>query len=552
MNPSMPEQTDIQNSSGTAAKPLIFSLLLAAGLLAGMNINREKKDKFSQIFDIIGKDYVDSTRLHVLEKNTIDFLLDQLDPHSTYIPPSLTEINERQIRGSYQGVGIEYIRFMDTVFVFSVYPGGPAEKAGVKPGDRLLEAAGKSLTDTLDNTELQEAIQGSGTAQLTLRVYRRSDHKIHTLALSKSNIVMNSTEVYYMVSKTLGYMKLDRFSGNTYKEFMAALNALKARGMKDLILDLRNNGGGLLNEAVAIANEFLQKDEIISYTYGFHRSKNFYRADGNGTFKEGRLLLLINHNSASASEILAAAMQDNDRAVVMGNRSFGKGLVQEPFRLSDGSIIRLTIARYYTPSGRSIQKTYTAGKMDLYRNEIYRRDWLKDTLNPVFDSTVQKKYFSKNGRLLTSGGGIRPDVFLRDTLSDSTEIEMLMPGLFYSRIFDIYVLDHFKQLTNVNKNVLSDVYLFQDYYTVDQADALRFIALAQHIPYLRKLKYSKNTAEIIKRQLKAALAYRLFGETGYSQLVNLEDGIFSKSFGVLQNYRQILNIGRRNTRRFDY
>lgn len=545
------EQPTIQNSRGTALKPIILAIILAAGLYAGMQINREKKDKFSQIFDIIQNDYVDSTRKDLLEEKTIDYLLSQLDPHSSYIPAQLTEINERQIRGNYEGLGIEYIQFSDTLFVFNTTPNGPADKAGLKPGDRLLKAGDVDLTDTLTRTEIQEAMLGNSSKKIPITVYRRSINQYLNFNITTERIVLNSSEVYYMVNKTLGYIKLERFSGNTHSEFMKAINDLKARGMKELILDLRNNGGGLLSEASAIANEFLQIDEIISYTYGLRRQKNYYKADGKGNFKDGKLILLINHNTASASEILAGALQDNDRAVIIGNRSYGKGLVQEPFRLSDGSMMRLTIARYYTPSGRSIQKTY--GKnIEAYRNEIYIRDRLSDTLNPVLDPNVKKDFFSKNGRLLIAGGGIRPDVFLRDTMNDTTEIESMMPGLFYSRIFDIYVLDYMGKELYKSSSVLKDEMLFQNQYTVSQKDVLLFIEVARKIPYLRNLKFSTNTASIIRKHLKAALAYRLFGETGYSRIINREVGVFSISIDVLKKYDRILNNRSPNRRKFDY
>lgn len=531
-------------------RPLIYAVFLAAGIGIGVNINREKKDKFSQLFDIIQRDYVDTVNTDDLQEDAIDHILEQLDPHSTYIPPQLSEINERQIRGSYPGLGIEYILFQDTAFIFDIYAGAPAEKAGLKPGDRLLVANGINLTDTLTTTKIQEAMQGDGNA-VKLKILRRSSNKILDFTVDRENIIVNSTSVYYMVSGTLGYIQIERFSGQSHKEFTTALEALKKKGMKDLILDLRNNGGGLLNEAVSIANEFLQKDDIISYTYGLHRKRQDYIADGNGSFKDGKLILLINHNTASASEILSGALQDNDRAVILGNRSFGKGLVQEPFRLTDGSTLRLTIARYYTPSGRSIQKTYDKN-IESYRNEIYKRNQLKDTLDPVFDSTVRKEFFTRNGRLLTSGGGIRPDIFLRDTISDSTEIEMLMPGLFYSRIFDIYLLDYMSGELEKAKRTYKDVNSFEAGYQVDQKHVVKLVGVARSLPYLRKLKNSPKTDALIKKYLKAAIAMRVFGEKGRSQIINREEGVFSKSLEVLKNYERILMIGRHKSRNIDY
>jgi carboxyl-terminal processing protease len=547
----MPERENINNSGWRSVKPLLFAVFLATGITMGVNINREGKDKFSQIFDIIEKDYVDSTKTEQLQEDAIDYMLSQLDPHSSYIPAQLSEYNERQIRGNYEGLGIEYIKFRDTLFVFNVYKSGPADKAGLRSGDRLVTANGINLTDSLTSTQVQEAIQGNPGSNAKLMVYRRSSNQYLNVDIARGSIMLNSSEVYYMVNKTLGYIQIDRFSGNTHKQFLEALNLLKKNGLQDLILDLRNNGGGLLNEAVAIANEFLEKDQVISYTFGMHRRRDDYIADGNGAFKNGKLILLVNHNTASASEILAGALQDNDRAVVMGNRSFGKGLVQQPFRLSDGSILRLTVARYYTPSGRSIQKTYNKN-IQSYRNEIYSRNQDKDTLDPILDSTVKKEFFSKNGRLLTVGGGIRPDVFLRDTTSDSTEIETLMPGLFYSRIFDIYLLDYMSdELADVIAQY-KDINSFNKNYSIELRHVNKFIAVAKTVPYLRNLKYSEKTSQIIRKYLKAAIGFRIFGETGRSQIINLEEGVFSKSFEVLKKYERILNIGMQKSRNFDY
>ena len=547
----MTAPNEINNSSRTALRPLLYALMLAAGIGIGMSVNQTSKDKFSQIFDIINRDYVDSTRTEVLAESTIEYLLSQLDPHSSYIAPQYTEINEQQIRGNYEGLGIEYISFRDTPCVYNVYAGSPAEKAGIKPGDRLLMAGKLKLTDSLSYKEIRSAMTGEAKSSIAIKVFRRNTNSIIDFNISRDNIVLNSSEVYYMVNSTLGYIQIERFSNNTHKQFVAAMEELRKLGMKDLLIDLRNNGGGLLYEAVAIANEFLQKDEIISYTSGYRRKRHDFIADGNGTFKDGKLVLLINHNTASASEILAGALQDNDRAIIIGNRSFGKGLVQEPFKLSDGSTLRLTIARYYTPSGRSIQKSYDKN-IENYRNEIFRRDILKDTLNPVLDSSIKKEFFTKNGRLLTKGGGIRPDITLRDTINDSTEIEQLMPGLFYSRIFDIYLMDYMSGDIEKARQLYKDVYSFQARYSIDKKEVLRFIKVASAIPYLRQLKYSIKTEDIIKKHLKAAIAYRLYGERGKSQIINREEGVFSKTFEVLKNYNRILNIGVKKSRRFDY
>jgi carboxyl-terminal processing protease len=547
----MLENPSVKNSNKVALRPIFYAICLSVGVWMGLNIHTESQDKFSQIFSIIDQDYVDSLKIDQLKHNTITSLLESLDPHSSYIPARLSEYSNRQINGKYEGLGIEYISYLDTLMVYNVFKGGPAEKAGVMPGDRMLMANNVALTDSLNSEDIQDAMLGEVNSALSLKVYRRNTNQILTFNIKRSTITINSSEVYYMVNSTLGYIQIERFSSETHNQFLTALDSLKKLGLRDLILDLRNNGGGLLSEAVAIANEFLPKDRMISFTYGQHRKRHEYIADGMGRFQDGKLVLLVNHNTASASEILAGALQDNDRAVIMGNRTYGKALVQEPFRLNDGSMLRLTIARYYTPSGRSIQKSY--GKnIESYRNEIYVRDILKDTLNPILDSSIKKKYFTTNGRILISGGGIRPDVLLRDTMSDSTEVESLMPGLFYSKVFDIYLVDY---MSDDLKNIASrykSVALFHRNYKIDHREIQKLIKIAAQIPYLRNLKYSPKTAAIIDKHLKAALAYRIYGEIGKSQIINEEEDVFSKTFEVLKNYNRILNIGVKKTRSFDY
>lgn len=538
-------------SSKKALTPLLYALLLGIGVAIGMYVKGVQKDKFSQILDIISKDYVDSTHSVDIESESIEYLLSQLDPHSSYIPPELAEQSARQVAGKYEGLGIEYIVFKDTIFINNVSVGGPAEKAGILAGDRLLKANGKQLTDSLTSTKISQALQGEPNTKADLTIYRRKDNKYFTVSVGRQTIVVNSSDIYYMVNGTLGYIKIDRFSGSSHQQFLTVLKNLKAQGMKDLILDLRNNGGGLLNEATSIANEFLEKDDLIAFTKGLHRKRTEYRANGNGLFKKGKLILLINHNTASASEILAGALQDNDRAIVMGNRSFGKGLVQEPYRLMDGSTLRLTIARYYTPSGRSIQKPYS-GNINTYRNEIYTRNNLDDTLEPALDSNLVKTFFTRNGRVLTAGGGVRPDIILRDTTADSTEIEMLLPGLFYSHVFDVYLLDAMhKELAFVKQNFKS-IRIFDESYVVSEANIRNLIRLAKSIPYLKKLEYSKKTADVIRKHLKSAIANRVFGEIGNSMVINKDEGIFSKSLEVLKKYNAILNIGKQKGSSFDY
>lgn len=544
----MRETKEISNNTNQTVRPLLVFLFLALGTLIGTSINKEKKDKFSQILNIVQNDYVDSTNEIALREDAIRYLLSQLDPHSSYIPPSLSEISSRQIRGNYEGLGIEYLYFRDTLFVYNLFPGSPALLAGVKAGDRLLKSNSIVLTDTMNEDLIQKSFEKN---PVQLEIYRRSDHSFQKISLKKGEISINSSSTYYMVNNSLGYIKIERFSSQTHKEFLNSLNQLKSKGLKDLIIDLRDNGGGLLGEAVAIANEFLEKDAMITYTLGNKRTRRDFIADGNGIFKEGKLILLINQNTASASEILSGCLQDNDRAVIIGSRTFGKGLVQEPFRLPDGSTLRLTTARYYTPSGRSIQKTYTKN-IELYRNELFSRDVLSDTLNPVFDSTTRKDFFSLNGRLLTYGGGIRPDIVLWDTENDSTDIDKIEQAFRYSRILDIYLLDFMSNDLEKIKTKYPNTNAFIQNYQIEAKHVQNVYQYFKHIPYLKNIKQQAKINDLINKQLKRVIAFRLYGENGRSQISNLQDGIFSKSLDVLKNYNKLLNIGPKKSHRFDY
>ncbi len=534
-----------------AQKSLIAFLFLAFGVIIGLYINPFKPDKYTQLLEIIKKDYVDSIDMENMEENNIEHLLSLLDPHSSYIPPAYTQMNARQISGKYDGLGIEYIFFNDSLVVYRVFDQSPAKKRGIKEGDRIIKANGHIICDTLKSNKISEYMYGEDGKESKLLIFRKSLNKTIEISVPKETIVLNSSSLYYMVNSHLGYIKIDRFSSNTHSEFMNSFNELKKQGLKELILDLRNNGGGLLSEAVAIANEFLENESMISYTKGRNRRKNIYKADGKGSIKKEPLILLINHNTASASEILAGALQDNDRAVIFGNRSFGKGLVQEPFNLLDGSAVRLTISRYYTPSGRSIQKPYNAD-IENYRNEIYKRNNLNDTLNPAYDSTISKKFFTKNGRLLTSNGGIRPDIILRDTIADSTEIETLLPGLFYSHVIEIYLMDYMEADIEFCKKQYKTELQFDQLYQVNEMHVKKLITVANKLPYLKNLVYSKKVSSIIKKNLKASIALRIYGEKGKSIILNTNDGIFSKTLEVLKNYDDIIHPSNNKKTRFDY
>ena len=544
----MSEPTQIKNTNHQSIQPLLIFVCLAVGVLWGAQIKKVEKDKFTQIIDIVESDYVDSSNGEYIREASIKFLLSQLDPHSTYIPSQLSEISSRQIKGEYDGLGIEYFRTNDTLFVYHVMPNSPAGKSGILPGDRLLKINNKDIVNEKNEDSLRAILQSK---EMLISLYRKSTHQFYNINVKKAPISMNSSKSYYMMNETLGYIKIERFSSQTHQEFLLALNELKAKGMKELLLDLRDNGGGLLSESVAIANEFLEKDALITFTEGHKRLKKEYFANGKGGFISGKLILLINQNTASASEILAGALQDNDRAVLLGSRSFGKGLVQEPFRLSDGSLIRLTTARYYTPSGRSIQRDYDQSP-ELYRLQIFNRDIFADTLNPILDSSSRKEFFSKNGRLLTPGGGLRPDLVYTSTQKDSIYTSGFIQNLNYTNLLKVFVLDKMQQELKMIKQQYKSPQVFFNKYKLPNKYIIQVLKEVKKNKHFINYQTGFKNEQMIEDALLLEITFRVFGETGKNILANKQEGVYSKTLEVLKKYNTLLNIKPKNTRRFDY
>src|SRR5436190_274106 len=362
--------------------PLIFSIVMIAGMFFGFNLHKQtgttksffalnKRNSLEEALDLIKLRYVDSVHLDTLEEGAIQQMMSGLDPHSLYIPASsLKEVNE-DIEGNFEGIGVEFNFFYDTVHVLYVLPGSPSDKAGLQVADRILKVndqliVGKKMT----SDGVKKLVRGPVNSQVNLTILR--NNHLLTIPIIRGKIPVPSLDAAYMMDKTAGYIKLNKFSENTYAEFMDAMQKLRDQGLKKLILDLRGNGGGLMDEAVQIADEFLDDNKLIVYTQGMNTPKREYAAKRPGVFETGKLVVLVDELSASASEILSGALQDWDRATIIGRRTFGKGLVQEQYELGDGSAIRLTVARYYTPVGRSIQRPYDKGKK-IYMDEIWQR-----------------------------------------------------------------------------------------------------------------------------------------------------------------------------------
>lgn len=406
-------------------QPLIYAMLIIAGIFIGIYImpsgasqvgnlgNNNPANKISDVINFIQDEYVDTVNQKLLVNTTIEQMLQQLDPHSAYIPAEdLEQVNE-PLKGNFDGIGIEFHLTHDTIMVVNVIPGGPSAEVGLMAGDRIVKVDGKNFTGPkITNDSVIKNLRGEGGTKVKVSVYRRSSPKLIDFTITRGKIPIYSIDAAYMADPQTGYIRMSRFGEQTFDEYLTAFSKLKADGMQQLILDLRGNGGGFLEIAQEIADEFLSDGKMIVFTQGRKQPRKDYKATSNGQFEKGKIVVLIDEGSASASEIVAGALQDWDRATIVGRRSFGKGLVQQQAEMPDGSAIRLTVARYYTPTGRCIQKSYSDGYME-YESDIMNRYNHGEFLNAdsiKFSDTT--KYKTPGGKTVFGGGGIMPDIFV--------------------------------------------------------------------------------------------------------------------------------------------
>lgn len=416
--------------------PIVFALLLIVGMYIGQsldfNTNYADSDgaeitaedaykKIGQVLKYVNTEYVDSINNDELTEKTVNDLLQNLDPHSTYISAKeLKEVNEG-LEGNFQGVGIEYNIFDDTIRVVTVIAGGPAADVGIMAGDKIIKVDGENVAGVkIKSKDVTKRLRGDGGTKVRVLIMRNNQKQLTEYAITRGEIPLYSVDISYMLDAKTGYIKLSRFAETSYEEFMQATAKLKRVGMQQLIFDLRGNGGGLLDIAVQIADEFLENEKLIVYTKGKSTATKNYNATKKGQYENLPLVILIDENSASASEILAGCLQDNDRATIVGRRSFGKGLVQHQLDLPDGSAIRLTIARYYTPTGRCIQKPYDKGTEEYYKDEEDRYESGELLNKDSIHFADSLKFKTPKGKVVYGGGGIMPDVFVPlDTMGRS-------------------------------------------------------------------------------------------------------------------------------------
>ena len=528
----------MQNKKLQVWLPLLFSITAIAGIFLGYKIRDnmpgkkffqfEKRRPIAQVLDLIQNKYVDNKDINPLADTAIVAILAKLDPHSTFIPANeLQEVNE-EINGSFFGIGIEFSMIADTLNIINVLSNGPAFKSGLLVGDKIIKANDSTISGIKSNADrVRNLIKGKIGSTIVIQFLRNG--KILQKNIVRDIIPLNSIDAAYMMNKSVGFIRINKFTANTYREFMEALMKLKSHGLQQLILDLRDNGGGVLDEAVEIADEFLSGDKLITYTEGAHFPKKEFRCRRNGQFEIGKLIVLSNEGSASASEILLGALQDWDRAIIVGRRSFGKGLVQDQYTLSDNSALRLTVARYYTPVGRSIQKPYTSGEKEYY-NDIHKRYMHGEMVNAdsiKFDSSQIFKTIS--GKIIYGGGGISPDIFIAaDTTHASPQIARLWIKGSLNDFGYMYYLLHpnlLKQYPTAEKFATS----FNDAGEGWQL----LVSMAKKDSIDIGLLTGKDK-EFLQKSVKALVGRQLYRTEGYFMVQNQKDGEVQKVLELIQ------------------
>ena len=517
------------NNNLNWAKPLFYGFLVIVGILIGVffkgNFNlgslvKNNQQPIQEMMELVQSKYVDSVANDSVGLKLANYYLEQLDPHSVYIPPAdLNEVNE-QLQPNFKGIGIEFQQFRDSIFVAYVMKDGPAGKAGLQIGDILLTAddtvqlSGKKW----EADDIRKKLKGPSNSKVKLMVYRAGQKKSYTI--SRDNVAVSPVDASYMIDTVVGYIRINKFADRTYEAFMQALEPLLAKGMKSLVIDLRGNGGGLLSEAVAIADELLSGNKLIVYTQGVHSPRVDYFSKREGLFEQGGLTILMDETSASASEVLAGALQDWDRATIVGRRSFGKGLVQQQFKLSNGGALRLTTAKYYSPLGRNIQRPYTHSKQD-YENDFVTR-LHEDAMGKPDSSFKGDSFKTPKGHLVYGGGGIYPDKWVNGNaiLMDTSFKVLWEEGLMNDFILHWYVQN--RTMMNTFKN--PNAFLNQTASINFWAALVNYAGPKQQL----KLKTLEKNKLFIQNQILALVARTHWYKQGYIEVQNALDPSFKQ------------------------
>lgn len=517
--------------------PLLIALGIALGIFIGstysiFDFGKEKtaSNKFNSVLRYIDESYVDTINMSAFLEEAIPSVVEGLDPHSQYFTSEQMMRLTEELEGHFSGIGVEFFVQQDTIVIMGIINGGPSEAAGIMPGDRIVTVndslvAGKNIT----NTGVVGSLRGESGSKVTLGIYRKPNPELIKITVTRGDIPVNSVETAYMITEEIGLVKVAKFGGNTFNEFISALSKLKNQGCQSFIIDLRGNEGGYLEAATSMTNEFLPKGDLIVYAEG----RNFPRSDsyatGSGTCKTNDLVVLIDELSASSSEIFAGAIQDNDRGLVIGRRSFGKGLVQSQRLFKDGSAMRLTVARYYTASGRSIQRSYEKGKNAEYEMEAVYRYMQGDYASDTIDSVHMIPYKTMGGRTVYGGSGIMPDVFIpRDTLAMNSYYNSLMNKGFVQEYAAYY--------TDTNRSKLENFDSWSDLndYLKKQPILLNLVSYADSKGVRRRPYLINESGELLESILRGFIVRHFWGYDGYYPVYFESDSLVNKAVELLE------------------
>lgn len=512
---------------------IVLPVALNAQYSNRMSDQKETTQKYATLMQLISYFYVEDVDESNLTEQAIIQVLKDLDPHSVYIPKDEVQRTNEPLQGNFDGIGVQFQIYHDTIVVVSPVVGGPSEKLGIQAGDKIVKINGEDAVGSkINNQYVFDRLRGPRGTKVNIGIYRKNRKDIIDYTIVRDKIPLNSIDATYMVTDEIGYVKLSRFARTSKDEFVEAVAELKKRGMKDLILDLRNNTGGYLDIAFELADQFLSANKLIVYTEGISSPRQDFNSTSQGVFETGKLVIIIDEASASASEIVSGAVQDWDRGIIIGRRSFGKGLVQRPFMLPDSSMVRLTTARYYTPSGRCIQKPYTPGS-DEYYAEVYNRfkhGELVHSDSIKFPDSL--RYFTHNKRLVYGGGGIMPDIFV--------PIDTSFFSLYYTDALRKGVLNDFiMQYVDANRKELlrtyPDISSFMKGFRKDQELLNDFVEFGSKNALPRDDKGLEVSGKQITSVLKGLLARNLYNVSAYFEVIGKDDDDLKQAVQVIQN-----------------
>lgn len=516
--------------------PLLLALAVIVGIIIGsfyanqfsgrrLSIINTSSNKITDLFHLIDDQYVDTVNIPNLVEKSMPQILKELDPHSSYISAKDVEMSMQELDGKFSGIGVQFTIYKDTVRIVHVVKGGPSENSGLRAGDRIVAVDGKPYVGKeVTNEETLKRLKGSEGTTVKLGIVRAGEKSAKDVPITRGVVPVKTIDAAYMADDVTGYIRITSFGENTYAEFLAALAELDQRHMQNLVIDLRGNLGGYMEPAVQIANEFLPANQLIVYTEGRRSPRQDYHSDGRGTYQQMPLFILVDESSASASEILSGAMQDNDRATIIGRRTFGKGLVQVPIEFNDGSMLRLTKARYYTPSGRCVQKPYTPGDEDSYAQDLELRSLHGEYYNADSIKATGEKYKTRLGRTVYGDGGIIPDVFIpKDTTGFTTYFkEAYLTGLLYQYAY-VFVDTHRKDLETYNEQSSLVPYL----NTQNVID--RFATFAANNGLQRRNLMIERSSKILRDYLYSNIISNVLDINQSAQYLNAHDEAMLKA-----------------------